>query len=131
METEPRPEDFENIVLPPKKPRAKPKRLDSKEAIIARIDKFTDKAKRQRATAEGLIAAAKNLRALSAKEPLGSEECNTLSRLADKKEERAAAWGKKAGRIEERVLAPLKNRLAEFQTEVIPGFLPDNSVEGV
>jgi hypothetical protein len=132
MDTEPIPLDhFDNIVLPPKKPRLKPKRLASKDEIIAKIDKFTAKAKKQRAKAEELMRDAKTLRELSAKEELDSPESIKLSGSAARKEDQANGWAKKAGRIEDRVLAPLKNKLAEFQTETIPGFLPDNSVEGV
>jgi hypothetical protein len=49
-------------------------------------------------------------------------------RSAKRMERKAEAIGKRVI-VLSRKLSSLKEKLAEFQTEVIPGFLPDNSVE--
>lgn len=127
MNNQPIPSDhFEK--LPAKKSRARA-RLTSEEQIIAKIDKFTQKAKYQREKAEELMRDAKTLRQLSAKEELDSPESLKFSGSACRKEDQAQEWTRRAARIHDRVLAPLKQRLSEFQTDVIPGFLPDYSVE--
>lgn len=74
-----------------------------------------------------LLQDAKDLRRIAA-----TPDCvRTASMLSEaaSKDDRAQKLGKQVKRLEEKVLPVWKRKLAEFQTEPIPGFLPDNSVE--
>jgi len=109
------------------KPKTPKKRLTTKEQIIARIDKFTAKRDVQHKQAAQLLEDAKNLYRQSSDPKCGF----TVSLVAEakSKQRRADKLGKSIKRLEEKVLPPLKRKLAEFQTNIIPGFLPDTSVE--
>lgn len=109
------------------KPKRTKVRFHTKEQIIARIDKFTAKRDAEHRRAAQLLEDAKNLYRQAA-----DPKCTfaaSLTAEAKSKQNRADKLGKAVKRLEEKVLPPLKRKLAEFQTEVIPGFLPDNSVE--
>lgn len=109
------------------KPLGPRKRYTTKEGIIAQIDKFTSKRNRLHQQAAQLLEDAKNLIRMSA-----DPDCTnsvTMIVTAETKKDRAQKIGKQVKRLEEKVLPVWKRKLAEFQTEVIPGFLPDNSVE--
>lgn len=121
-------EDAKNIVLPPKKKRVV-KRFTSKEQIIDKIDKFTKKAKHQRAKQQECYADAKKLRDIIGRS--SEMEQVTLQRSARRKDEEGDRWGRKADRLEKDVLKALSQKLAEFQTETIPGVLTDRSIPGL
>lgn len=110
----------------PKKKRVKT-RFTSREQIIAQIDKFTKKLNSKHVQAAKLLSDAKHLRRMAA-EPNACHVASMLSE-ASAKDDRAQKLGKQVKRIEDKVLPSYKRKLAEFQTAIIPGFLPDNSVE--
>lgn len=102
-------------------------RLTSKEQIIKQIDKFTKKLNDKHLEAARLLSDAKHLRRM-ANEPDASYGASMLAE-ANAKDHRAQKLGKQVKRLEEKVLPAWKRKLAEFQTAVIPGLLPDDSVE--
>lgn len=124
---EPRQSDpLENIVLPEKKKRV-PQRFTSKEQIIARIDKFTKKAKRHRENQRECYVKSGALRRHYQELPGPHEELSKATKL-DAEGDR---WGRKADRLEKDVLKVLSAKLAEFNTDTIPGILDDRSVPGL
>ena len=130
METEPKVTDpipadhFDK--LPPKKSRAKPQRFSSRDQILKRIDKFTAKANRQRDLQKDCYLKAAQLRRHSPEEKDDdiSDKMKTLNAQGDK-------WGRKADRLEKDVLPMLKRKLAEFDTETLPGVDIDRSIPGI
>jgi hypothetical protein len=109
------------------KPKGPKARFTSKEQIIAQIDKFTSKRDKKHTQAAQLLHDCKELRRMMA-----NPECTSGASFrveADAKYARAQRIGKQIKRLEEKVLPMWKHKLSEFQTDVIPGFLPDNSVE--
>lgn len=116
---------------PPDQPKKKrvPKRLSSKEEIINQIDKFTKKRDEKHRQAAQLLQDAKELRMMA--NQTGCRMTVSLLVEADVKYDEAQNLGKAIKRLEEKVLPAWKQKLAEFQTEVIPGFLPDKSVGGI
>lgn len=126
MNTEPRPSDpTENIVLPPKKKRVK-KRFTSKEKIISKIDLFT---KRKQAKEEEIRQLLREARTFREAAYQTSDNASIL-KSAQKVERKVDAVGKRVI-ILDRKLSNLKERLAEFQTDTIPGITDDRSVEGI
>jgi hypothetical protein len=129
MDTEPKPTgpdlDKVELILPPKKKRVK-KRFTSKEQIVKQIDKFTKKAKTQRDKQSKAYALANNIRrdAQRTSDP-------TLLATAGRQDEIGDRWGRKADRLEREVLKVLSAKLAEFQTDTIPGITDDRSVPGI
>ena len=127
MDTEPKPTvpdlDKVELILPPKKKRV-PKRFTSKEQIERQIDKFTRKAKRQRDEQRKLYADASLL-------TRRRTDCVDAISQAAKKEADGDRLGRKADRLEKDVLPKLKAKLAEFQTDPIPGIMDDRSVPGI
>lgn len=129
MDTEPKPTapdlDKVELILPPKKKRV-PKRFTSKEQILKQIDKFTQKAKTQRQKQSEAYSAANNIRR-------DSHRTNDLTLLGEavKKDSIGDRWGRKADRLEKDVLKALSAKLAEFQTDTIPGITDDRSVPGI
>lgn len=119
-------QDAKNIVLPPKKKRVI-KRFTSKEQIIAKIDKFTAKAKRHRDKQKDCYSKAGTIRRHYQETPGFHEELAKATKL-DAEGDR---WGKKADRLEKDVLKVLSQKLAEFQTDTIPGITNDRSVPGI
>jgi hypothetical protein len=111
------------VVLPPKKPRVKI-RFTSREQIIKRIDKFTAKAKRQRDEQRGLYADIGLLKTVM------QNRVDVITKMSAK-ESQADRLGRKADRLERDVLPKLKAKLAEFQTDPLPGITDDRSVEGL
>lgn len=112
----------------PKTPRTPP-RLTTKEQIIAQIDKFTKKRDNKHKQSAQLLQDAKELFRMAA-----DPKCvnvASLTREANWKKTQAEKLGKQVKRLEDKVLPVYKRKLAEFQTEVIPGFLPDNSIPGL
>lgn len=103
------------------------KRYTKKEDIIEQIDKFTKKRDAKHRAAAQMIQDAKDLRRM-ANAPDCTFSASLLSQ-ANLRDDRAQKLGKQIKRLEEKVLPVWKRKLAEFQTEPIPGFLPDNSVE--
>lgn len=120
--------DAKNIVLPPKKKRVA-KRFTSKEQITKQIDKFTRKAQDQRKKQTDAYADAKKLRDIIGRS--SEVEQVTLQRSARRKDEEGDRWGRKAYRLEKDVLKALSQKLAEFQTDTIPGITDDRSVPGI
>lgn len=108
----------------PKTKRPK-KRFTSREQIIARIDKFTIKAKRQRESQRDCYV--KSGQARRAHE----QGDDSLLRVIRMHESKGDKWGLKADRLEKDVLPALKAKLAEFDTDTIPGITTDRSVEAV
>lgn len=100
------------------------KRFTSREQIIARIDKFTAKAKRQRSEQQKLYSEANQLKRVMTNRV---EVIGTMAR----KETLADKLGLKADRLEKDVLPKLKEKLAEFDTDTIPGITMDRSVEAI
>lgn len=103
------------------------KRYTKKEDIIAQIDKFTRKRDDKHKQSARLLQDAKELFRMAA-----DPKCVTaasLNKEANWKNTQAEKLGKQVKRLEDKVLPVWKRKLAEFQTEVIPGFLPDNSAE--
>jgi len=124
MNTEPRPSDpTENIVLPEKKKRVK-LRFTSREQIIKRIDKFAIKAIKRREQQRQCYADASQARRL------GHSDVENAGKVA-KKEAEGDKRGKQADRLEKDVLPKLKAKLAEFDTDPIPGITDDRSVPGI
>lgn len=113
----PNPED---VVLPEKKKRVK-KRFTTREQIVARIDKFTAKATRKRDLQRMAYSEAGQLRRVA----VGDE---SLIRKAVRKDADGDKLGLQADRLEKDVLGSLKRKLAEFDTETIPGMGVDRSV---
>ena len=103
------------------------KRYTKKEDIIAQIDKFTKKRDDKHKQSARLLQDAKELFRMAA-----DPKCvnvASLTREANWKNTQAEKLGKQVKRLEDMVLPVWKRKLAEFQTEPIPGFLPDSSVE--
>lgn len=110
----------------PEKPKRTKVRFTTKEQIISKIDKFAKKAAKQRELQRGCYLTASRIR-----EDARRTEDSTLLTEAQNHERRGDGWGKKADRLENKVLASLKRKLAEFQTDTIPGIDIDKSVEGL
>ena len=106
------------------------KRYTTKEQIVAQIDKFTAKKEAKSKRAAQLLHDAKDLRRIAYSANPGEADAS-MCKKADRMENDAHKLGVAIKLLEERVLPNLKNKLSEFQTEVMPGFLPDNSVEGM
>jgi len=142
MDTEPKPAPptLENIesgkatfILPPKNKRVPP-RFTSKEQIIARIDKFTRKAKRYRSEQTKAYQDARDLREIAhrnEKNPSPMVIPGTLIKQATSLDAFGDKRGRQADRLEKDVLSKLSRKLAEFQTETIPGFMDDRSIPGL
>ena len=107
-----------------KKPKRPRKRFTNREEIIKRIDKFTQKAQRQRDQQRQLYADAHTLMRG------GGNRVDAIHNSA-KKEVAGDKLGRKADRLEKDVLPALKGKLAEFDTDVIPGITDDRSVPGL
>lgn len=121
-ETKPITPTPENVVLPVKKKRVKP-RFTTREQIIQRIDKFTVKAQRKRAEQSKCYAQANHIR----RDDRRLEELAGAAKhdvLGDK-------LGKQADRLEKDVLPKLKAKLAEFDTQIIPGIDIDKSIPAI
>ena len=102
------------------------KRFTSRDQIIQRIDKFTRKAARQRASqTDCYLKAAQHRR--------HGQECDDVDSFNKAKEHdaRGDGWGRKADRLERDVLPKLRAKLAEFDTETIPGITNDRSIPGL
>lgn len=106
------------------------KRFTSREQIIAKIDKFTAKAEGQHRKAVQLLDDAKNLMRMSRKSKSGTTPMAMITE-ASFKESDAERMIKASKRIRERVLPDLKRKLAEFDTQTIPGITDDKTVEGI
>lgn len=105
----------------------KPKtRFTSREQILKKIDKFAAKANSQRAQQRQFYLAAANIR-----DNARRSNDSTLLTAANSKDALGDLWGKRAERLETKVLASLKRKLAEFQTMTIPGITEDKTVEGL
>ena len=115
--------EAQNVVVPAKKKRT-PKRFTSREQIIARIDKFTKKAERKRKEQKGLYAEIGILQRQMA------NRVEVITKMAQK-ETLADKLGRQADRLEKDVLPALKAKLAEFDTDVIPGITTDRSIPAV
>lgn len=107
------------------KPKTPKKRFTSREQIIARIDKFTKKAEKQRENQRDCYARAGQARRAF------QEGDESLLRVIRMHESDGDKWGRKADRLEKDVLGALRNKLAEFNTMTIPGITSDQSVEAV
>lgn len=126
MTTEPRPSDpLENIVLPEKKKRVK-KRFTSKEKIISKIDLFT---KRKQAKEEEIRQLLREERTFREAAQQTSDNPDII-RSAQRIERKVDKVGKRVI-VLDRKLSNLKERLAEFQTDTIPGITDDRSVQGI
>jgi hypothetical protein len=101
-------------------------RFTSREQIIAKIDKFTNKAKGHRENQRQCYLAAANIRDTARR----CEDSAMLS-LSVRKDSLGDVWGKKAERLETKTLASLKRKLSEFDTQTIPGITDDKTVEGI
>jgi hypothetical protein len=110
---------------PEKKPRTK-KRLTSKEQIIRKIDMFTKRKGDKENEIRNLMGQARNYRDAAAQ----TTDNGSIVKMAQKVERKAEAVGKRVI-ILDRKLSTLKEKLAEFQTVPIPGFLDDTSVSSV
>jgi hypothetical protein len=110
----------------PTKPKRQKKRFTSREQIIARIDKFTKKAENQRANQRERYSAANNLRRVA----LPTNDADLLEK-AKKADADGDKLGRKADRLEKDVLGALRAKLAEFDTQTIPGITTDRSVEAL
>lgn len=106
------------------------KRFTSREQIIAKIDKFTDKSKKQHKEAVELLEDSRNLTRMSRKSKSGSTPAAMITEAAFKESD-AERLIKASKRIQERVLPELKRKLAEFDTQTIPGITDDKTVEGI
>lgn len=115
---------LKDIVVPPKQPRAKAARFTSREQIVARIDKFTAKAARKRNEQRDLYVEIGKLQRVMV------NRVDVIGTMA-KKETLADKLGRQADRLEKDVLPTLKSKLAEFDTEVLPGVVDDRSIPGV
>lgn len=109
------------------KPKGQKKRYTSKEEIIAQIDKFTKKRDDKHKQAAQLLRDSTELFRMASQPDCAMTA--SLTAEAKSKQWRADKLGKQVKRLEDKVLPVWKRKLAEFQTETIPGFLPDNSVE--
>lgn len=112
----------------PKKPRTK-KRFTSREQILARIEKFTAKARHQRTIQTECYKQAIHLRSMA--ERSNPDDKSDAYAKANKKDLEGDKLGKKADRLERDVLGALRAKLAEFDTEIIPGIISDKSIEAV
>jgi hypothetical protein len=101
----------------------KKSRLTSSEQIIRKIELFAMRKLDKEKQIMDLLREARIAR-YNAQTMGDDEELKTAQRM----ERKAEAIGKRVV-VLSRKLSVLKDKLAEFQTEVIPGFLPDNSVE--
>lgn len=99
------------------------KRFTSREQIITRIDKFTKKAGNQRRQQRECYTRAGQIRRSA-----HDSQDTTLLPEAIKKDKEGDKWGLKADRLEKDVLGSLRSKLAEFDTETIPGITTDRSV---
>lgn len=104
------------------KKRRPKKRYTNREQIIERINKFAAKARRKRDEQRAFYAEAGQLRRLYA-----NDENEMIK--AGKKEAAGDKLGRQADRLEQDVLLGLRRKLAEFDTEVIPGITTDRSVQ--
>lgn len=102
------------------------KRFTSKEQIEKRIDKFSKKATAHRGKQSGAYSAANNIR-----RDAHRTDDHSLLAAAQQKDDVGDKWGRKAHRLECEVLPKLKRKLAEFNTDTIPGITDDRSVEGI
>lgn len=97
--------------------------------IIAQIDKFTQKRDNKHLEAAHLIKDAKELRRMAAQPRCVTTVALTVEAAC--KDDRAQELGKQIKRLEEKVLPVWKRKLAEFQTDIIPGIIDDRSVPDV
>ena len=111
------------------KPKTK-KRFTTREQIISRIDKFTIKAHEQYKLAAVLNEDAKELRRLASSTKLETSKRAMLFE-SKTKQDNADKLFRKCKRLREKQIPLYAAKLAEFDTQVIPGITTDQSVEGI
>ena len=109
----------------PKKPRVK-KRFTIKEQIIRKIDMFASRKLAKEEEIRQLLREARVYREAA------QQTCDNSSiiKSAQRIERKIDRVGLRVI-VLDRKLSNLKQRLAEFQTDVIPGITDDRSVQGV
>lgn len=101
------------------------KRYTTEQQITQKIDLFTKRKETKETQISALLTEARIIRESSQK--VGGNEA--LLKEARAKEKKVDSIGKRVV-VLDRKLSNLREKLGQFRTQPIPGFLPDNSVEG-
>ncbi len=117
--------DKVQLVLPEKKKRVK-KRFTSREQIIDKIDMFTRRKETKEGEIRKLLGEARTYRDAASKTPDNAEIIKSAQRLECK----ADAVGKRVVFLDLKI-SHFKEKLAEFDTDTIPGITDDRSVSGL